>query len=139
MLVPSELSLNATATAEWTVGERDLASDLNTGEGTVFPPVFSTPRMIALMELASARLLRPLLRPGEISVGAGLEIAHTAPTAPGARVAAKARYVGRDGNLFVIKVTATDESGEIGRGTHRRAIVIAERVIEAAARRKIAT
>ena len=135
----TDLPLNSIATAELSVTEGDLASALNPREGDVeFPPVFSTPRMIALMELASARLLKPLLGPGEISVGAGLEITHTAPTPVGAKVVATARHVGRDGNLFVVKVSACDDAGEIGRGTHRRAIVSSERLAAAVAKRATA-
>ena len=130
-----ELPLNATATAEWIVTEADLASALNTPSGDAFAALFSTPRMIALMELAAARVLRPLLQPGEVSVGTSLELVHTAPTPAGATVTATARYVGREGNLFVIKVSAADGQGEIGRGTHKRAIVSQERIMAAAARR----
>ena len=131
-----ELRLNAIATAELTVTESDLASALDPVECDVhFPAVLSTPRMIALMELASARLLVPLLGPGELSVGADLEIVHTAPTPTGVRVTATARYVGRDGNLFVIKVSASDSVGEIGCGTHRRAIISRARLAAAVARR----
>ena len=129
------LSLNATATAELIVSTSDLASVLNAPGGPVFPAVFSTPSMIALMELAAARLLLPLLQPGELSVGAGLEVVHTAPTAPGVKVTATARFVGREGKLYVLKVTASDSAGEIGRGTHKRAIVFGERIAAAATQR----
>jgi len=127
-----ELHLNATATAEWIVSENDLASALSAEPGDVFPAVFSTPRLMALMELASARLLRPILGAGELSVGVSLEVVHTAATLPRARVTATARYVGRDGKLYVIKVTASDPAGEIGRATHKRAIVSTERLMAGA-------
>lgn len=131
----TSLPLNATATARMRVGEPDLASVLNGSDGPAFPAVLSTPRMIALMELAAARLLAPLLQPGELSVGASLEIVHTAPTPPGAEVTATARYVGRDGKLYVIRVSAADAVGEIGRGTHKRAIVAGERIAAVATQR----
>jgi len=131
-----ELQLNATATAECVVGEADLASALSIEPDDMLPAVFSTPRMVALMELASARLLRPILGPGELSAGVSLDVVHTAATLPGAKVTATARYVGRDGNLYVIKVTASDPAGEIGRGTHKRAIVSAERLMAGAERRQ---
>lgn len=130
----SPLQLNATASAEWTVGEADLASAL-AEPGDALPAVFATPRLIALMELASARLLQPLLGPGEVSAGVSLEVSHTAATLPGVNVTATARYVGREGSLFVIKITASDPAGEIGRATHKRAIVSAERLMAGAARR----
>ena len=132
----TDLPLNATATAELIVADSDLASVLNGADGPVFPAVLSTPRMIALMELAAARLLSPLLQPGELSVGVSLEIVHSAPTSPGVPVTATARYVGRDGKQFVIKVTAADPAGEIGRGTHKRAIVAGQRICALATQRR---
>jgi len=130
-----EIEWNATATAECIVTENDLASALDAAPGAIFPPVLSTPRMVALMELASARLMQRALGTGELSAGASLEIVHTAPTMMGGKVTATARYVGRDGKLFVFKVTAADPAGEIGRGTHKRAIVSGERLMAAAQRR----
>ena len=130
-----ELHLNATATAECIVSQTDLASALSSDPDDVFPAVFSTPRMVALMELASARLLQPVLGSGELSAGVSIDVIHTAATLPGVRVTATARYVGREGNLYVIKVTAFDPAGEIGRGTHKRAILSAERLMTGAERR----
>ena len=135
----SQLQLNATATAEAVVTEADLASSLAAAIGVSdpFPGVYATPRLVALMELASARLLQREHGPGELSVGVSLEVIHTAATLPGARVTATARYVGRDGKLFVIKVSACDPAGEIGHGTHKRAIVCTERLMAGAIKRQM--
>ncbi len=92
--------------------------------------------MIALMELAGARLLHPLLQPGEMSVGAHVDVSHTAATPIGAKVTASATYRRRDGKLFVFDVVAHDPAGEIGRGTHKRAIVSRDRLIAGAAKRR---
>ena len=92
--------------------------------------------MIALMELAGARILHPLLQPGEMSVGAHVDVSHTAATPIGAKVAATATYRGRDGKLFVFDVVAHDPAGEIGRGTHKRAIVSRDRLIAGAVKRR---
>jgi predicted thioesterase len=91
--------------------------------------------MVALMELAAARVLRPHLRPGELSVGVTLDVVHTAATPPGATVSATARFLGREGKLFVFEVLATDDAGEIGRCKHKRAVVGTERLVAGAARR----
>lgn len=133
--MPASLQLNDTATAEWIVGGADLASALAAEPGDAFPPVFSTPRLAALMELAAARLLRPALGPGELSVGISLDLAHTAATPEGVRVKAMARFVGREANAYVIKITAEDSAGEIGRATHKRAIVAQERLLAGARKR----
>ena len=131
----SEPALDATASASFTVTPSDLASALNLEPEDAFPPVFATSRMVALMELAAARVLRPHLRPGELSVGVTLDVVHTAATPPGATVSATARLVGREGKLFVFEVLAADDAGEIGRCTHKRAVVTTERLVAGAARR----
>jgi fluoroacetyl-CoA thioesterase len=127
--------VGSTASARLTVAQSDLASALNLEPSDAFPPVFATSRMVALMELAAARVLRPNLRAGELSVGVSLEVVHTAATPLGATVTATAKFVGRDGKLFLFEVSAADNAGEIGRGTHKRAIVTTERLVAGAAQR----
>jgi fluoroacetyl-CoA thioesterase len=131
----SEPAVNSTASAQLTVAPSDLANTLNLGPGDAFPPVFATSRMVGLMEVAAARVLRPYLREGEASVGISVDVIHSAATPPGATVTATATFVGREGKLFVFEVSAADNAGEIGRGTHKRAVVSAERLVAGAARR----
>jgi predicted thioesterase len=131
----SEPTPRSTASAQLVVREQDLASVLNFEPGDDFPPVFATSRMVALMEVAAARLLIPHRGPGEMSVGTAVEIIHTAATPLGGTVTATATFVGREGKLFVFEVTARDNAGEIGRGTHKRAIVSSERLLAGAAKR----
>lgn len=130
-----ELEIGATATAELVVGPTDLASSISNEHGDSFPAVLATARMVALMEMAAARAMQPVLGPGELSVGVTVDITHTAPTPPGAVVTANARYTGREGKLFVFEISAEDQGGEIGRGSHKRAIVETERLQRAAAKR----
>jgi fluoroacetyl-CoA thioesterase len=130
-----EPEINATAEAELLVAPADLASALSLEAGDSYPPVFSTSRMVALMEIAASRVLRPLLAPSEQSVGVTIDVAHTAATPSGIKVTATARYVGREGKLFVFEVVARDPGGEIGRGTHKRAVVSTERLLAGADRR----
>jgi fluoroacetyl-CoA thioesterase len=127
--------LNATATAEIVVRPEHLASALPFEMGDAFPAVFATARMIGLMEIAAARVLQPLLGPGELSVGVTVDVTHSAPTPAGVQVIASARYAGRESKLFLFEVSASDPGGEIGRGWHKRAIVTSERLQDAAARR----
>ena len=134
----SEPVLDTTATADLLVGHSDLAGSISPNPEDSFPPVFATARMVALMEIASARLLRPFLGTGELSVGVAMDIVHTAPTPLGATVTATARYVGRDNKLYIFEVMASDPGGEIGRGTHKRAIVSTERLLAGASRRHTA-
>ena len=125
----------ASAQAQLIVGTPDLANALSADAGDTFPSVFATSRMIALMEVASSRVLLPFLNPGELSVGVTVDVSHTAATPAGANVTATARYLGREGKLFVFEVAAADPGGEIGRGTHKRAIVGSERLVLGAKRR----
>jgi len=108
---------------------------LNLEPGDAFPPVFATSRMVGLMEVAAARVLRPHLREGEVSVGVSVDVVHSAATAPGVTVTATARFVGREGKLFLFEISAADSAGEVGRGTHKRAIVSSERLVAGASRR----
>ena len=117
------------------VTDADLASALPLESGDAFPAVFATARMIALMEIASARALHPFLAAGEMSVGVAVEVTHSAPTPPGAVVTAEARFLGREGKLLVFEVVASDPGGEVGRGRHKRAVVTAERLQAGAAKR----
>jgi predicted thioesterase len=68
-------------------------------------------------------------------VGVTVEVAHTAATPRGIKVTAMARYLGREGKLFVFEVVAHDRGGEIGRGTHKRAVVSTGRLLAGADRR----
>jgi len=132
---PIEPTPGTTATAELVVGPQDLASSLSMDHGDQFPSVLATARMIALMEIAGSRLLQPFLAPGDLSVGVTVHVSHTAPTPPGVSVVATARYTGREGKLFVFEVSASDPGGEIGKGMHKRAIVMSDRLARAAIKR----
>jgi predicted thioesterase len=128
--------LHEAAELSFVVGEADLASALGAASGDTFPPVFATSRMVAFMELAAARVLAPHLGDGELSVGVTIEATHCAATPPGSTVRATARYLGRAGKLYLFEVAAFDEAGEIGRGTHRRAIISRARLVAGAERRR---
>ena len=91
------------------------------GSGLV--PVFSTPSMIALMENAAVRAIQGRLEQGESSVGTHMDITHDAPTPVGVKVWAEAEVTAVDGRTVTFAVTAYDEKGPIGKGTHERAII----------------
>ncbi|MBI1762888.1 MAG: thioesterase [Acidobacteria bacterium] len=129
------LEVGAEASVIWRVAEADLVSAIAVGLPDAFPAVFATARMIALMEVAAARVLRPLLAAGELSVGVTVDVAHSAATPLGATVQTRARFVRQEGKVYVFEVWAEDEGGEIGRGLHKRAIVATERPLNGAARR----
>lgn len=119
-----------------TVAHGDTAEVLALSAEDSFPPVFATSRMVALMELAAARLMRRLLEPGQLSVGVALQVEHRAPTPVGGRVRAVATYLRPEGKLYRFKVEAFDDAGPIGDGEHTRAIIATERLMAGAERRR---
>jgi fluoroacetyl-CoA thioesterase len=131
----ARLDLGAHASVTWRVSDADLASAIGVGMSDVFPGVLATARMIALMEVAASRVMRPLLAEGELSVGVTVDVSHSAATPPGATVRAKARFLRQEGKMYVFEVWAEDDGGEIGRGVHKRAIVSSERLEIRALRR----
>ena len=131
----SEPSIGQQASASLVVGDGDLASAVGLEKGDEFPRVFATARLVALMEVAASRVLKPHLSTGELSVGTLVDVVHTAATPPGATVTAEARLVARDGKQWVFEVVAKDEGGEVGRGRHARAVITAERLAAGAAKR----
>ena len=124
------------AEASLIVQASDTATMLAVRPDDRFPEVFATSRMIALMELAAARAMRALLQPGQLSVGVGLNVRHTAATPIGCTVRAVATFLRNEGKLLLFKVEAFDEAGAIGEGEHTRAVIDAERLMSGAARRR---
>ena len=116
------LDPGATYQLHTTVNDARTAAAL-ADPGEAVPPVCGTPFMIADMERACAALLAPLLQAGEVSVGARIEVSHSAPTPSGASITATATFTERDGPLYWFDVQAEDAGGRIGKGRIARAIV----------------
>ena len=70
------------------------------------------------------------IRDRQTSVGIALDLAHTSATPVGLEVRAEAEVTGISGKIITFQVTAFDEAGEIGRATHQRALVTAQRFLE---------
>jgi fluoroacetyl-CoA thioesterase len=87
------------------------------------PPVYSTPDMIRLMETAAFQALQPYCEGDEITVGTSVHVEHRAASGIGTRVKAEAVVESFDGRFYTVRVSATDGSQEIGRGTVGRAVV----------------
>jgi predicted thioesterase len=114
----------------------DTAARLGLEPGEAYPELLATRAMIGEMERAAAKLLRPHLRPGELSVGVRVEVEHAAPTPVGARVVTRARYLGPEGRLHLFAVEAFDSGGRIGHGRHARAVVDEARLLAGTDRRR---
>ncbi|MEM9639719.1 MAG: thioesterase [Pseudomonadota bacterium] len=104
-------------------------------DGEALPDVFATPFMIADMERACAAILQPFLADGDVSVGACIDISHTAPTPIGQSVKATATFTEKNGALYWFDVVAEDEAGRIGAGRIARAIVARDALMSKAGAR----
>lgn len=87
------------------------------------PPVYSTPDMIRLMETAAFHALQPYCEGDEITVGTSIHVEHRVASGIGTRVRAEAVVESFDGRFYTVRVSASDEGQEIGRGTVGRAVV----------------
>src|SRR5262245_39428240 len=92
--------------------------------------VLATPVMINLIEAAALAAVEHLLPAGHQSLGIQLDISHTAATPMGLRVTATAEVAQIEGRIITFRVTARDELGPIGGGTHRRVVVSVSRFDE---------
>ena len=97
------------------------------GSGLV--PVFATPYMIALMENAAVQAVQPALAADEGTVGTRLDVTHDAATPVGMKVWAEAEVTAVEGRKLTFTVTAYDEAGKIGGGSHERFIIKTEKFL----------
>lgn len=94
------------------------------------PPVYSTPDMIRLMEIAAFNALQPYCEGDEITVGTSINVEHRAASGVGAHIKAEAVLESCNGRFYMVRVTARDDSREIGRGTVGRAVVSISKFLE---------
>jgi predicted thioesterase len=109
-----------TYTVERTIEQEDTAGNFWTTE---VAELLSTPSLVAMMMEASANLIDHRLPDGFISVGKSAEVTHEHPSVIGATVSVKVEIKSFDGYHIRLKMTASDESGIVGRGSHTRSIV----------------
>ena len=125
------VSIGMKGRAEAMVNNQNTA--MSAGSGTL--PVFATPWMCALMEKAAWTAVAPALAEGESTVGTKLSISHLSATPVSLKVWAECEVTAVEGKRIEFKVTAYDEKGLIGEGTHERFIVTDERFLGKAARK----
>ena len=104
------------------------------GSGTL--PVFATPWMCALMEKSAWTAVAPGLGEGESTVGTKLSISHVSATPVGLKVWAESEVTLVDGKRIEFTVSAYDEKGLIGSGTHERFVVTDQRFLAKAQSKK---
>jgi len=130
-----ELEIGTQEFIEYKVEKKDLAKNLAISKEDNFPEVFATARMIALMEASAAKILIPLVKEDQLSVGVEVNIKHLAPTLCGDIVKSTATFDGMEGKLFRFSIEVEDSGGKVGFGTHSRAIVTKDRLMDGASRR----
>jgi fluoroacetyl-CoA thioesterase len=94
-----------------------------TSHNPQLPPVYSTPDMVRLMEIAAFHAIQPYCEGDEITVGTAINIEHRAACGIGAKIKAEATVEDFDGRFYTVRVSARDGLEEIGRGTVGRAVV----------------
>ena len=108
------------------VERADTAAEV--GSGSLL--VYATPCMVALMEGAACNAIEAAVPEDKTTVGIELNIRHIAATPVGMEVRAEAEVTAMEGSIITFAVTAYDESGKIGEGTHKRAVVTSQRFLE---------
>ena len=91
------------------------------------PPVYSTPNMIELMEMACFHALQPFAEGDEITVGTHIDVRHSAACGIGDKVRAEAVMESFDGRFYKMRACAGVEKDgavtTIGSGTIGRAFI----------------
>ncbi len=108
------------------VEREDTAKEVGSGDLLVY----ATPCMVALMEGAACEAIADALPDSQTTVGTALNIEHISATPVGLEVRAVAEVTAVEGKVISFQVTAYDEAGEIGRGTHTRVIIHSQKFLE---------
>jgi fluoroacetyl-CoA thioesterase len=108
--------------------ERETTEDMSAQK--VFPHVphvYATSVMVGHMEAVCAEMVLPHLGEGKQTVGIGMQFSHTAATPLGMKVRFSAKLIEVDGRKLVFEVEGFDEADKIGKATHQRFIINAEK------------
>lgn len=121
-----EITIGMKGRADTLVEREDTA--LEVGSGSLL--VYATPCMVALMEGAACEAICDALPEDKTSVGIALSISHISATPVGMEVWAEAEVTEVSDSIITFSLTAYDEKGKIGEGTHKRAIITSQRFLE---------
>lgn len=93
----------------------------------VLPKVLATGYLVAIVEWTCMRVIDGHLESGEQTLGIHVDLSHEAPTPPGSPLTVQAELQRVDGRQLTFSVHAADDAATVCRGTHRRAVIDAER------------
>ena len=114
-----------------------LVCESNTAQaaGSARLGVFASPWKCGLKVRGTRTRVAPGLEEGESTVGTKLDVSHDSATPLGLKVWAESEVTEVDGKRILFQVTAYDERGPIGKGTHERFIITDRRFLDKAARK----
>ena len=123
-----EITVGMKGEASTLVEREDTAAEV--GSGSLL--VYATPCMVALMEGAACEAIAEAMGENQSSVGIALSIEHLSATPVGLEVRAEAEVTAVEGKIITFALTAYDEAGKIGEGTHKRCIVSSQKFLDKA-------
>lgn len=121
-----EITVGMKGQVSTTAEREDTAREVGSGDLLVY----ATPCMVALMEGAACEAIAGCLSETQTTVGTALNIEHISATPVGMDVRAEAEVTAVEGKVITFRLTAFDEAGEIGRGTHQRVIVTSQKFLD---------
>ena len=123
-----EIIVGMKGEASTLVEREDTAAEV--GSGSLL--VYATPCMVALMEGAACEAICEALGEDQSSVGISLNIEHLSATPVGLEVRAEAEVTAVEGKIITFALTAYDEAGKIGEGTHKRCVISTQKFLDKA-------
>ena len=123
-----EIIVGMKGEASTLVEREDTAAEV--GSGSLL--VYATPCMVALMEGAACEAINEALAEDQSSVGISLNIEHLSATPGGLEVRAEAEVTAVEGKIITFTITAYDEAGKIGEGTHKRCVISSQKFLDKA-------
>ena len=123
-----EITIGMKGEVSTLVEREDTAAEV--GSGSLL--VYATPCMVALMEGAACEAIEEAMGENQTSVGIALNIEHLSATPVGLEVRAEAEVTAVEGKIITFALTAYDEAGKIGEGTHKRCIVSSQKFLDKA-------
>ena len=108
------------------VQDTDTAIALRSGD----VPVLGTPRLVALAEEASVKVVEGTLPAGHTTVGMRVQLDHLAPSAIGSTVTASAKLEKVEGRRLKFSVSVNDARGLVAAGKVTRVVVERDRFMD---------
>jgi fluoroacetyl-CoA thioesterase len=121
-----EISPELRAVTRVTVEEKDTVGAMVPG----MPMVAATPYLVAIAEMASARLIKDQLEPGQITVGTRVVIDHLGASKVGAELVLTTALLNREKNRFRFSVQIDDGPRTVAKVEHERAAVSLEKIMK---------